>query len=934
MHRLGRILKWIILLFCSSNAVAQDTLVTISGVLVYEQEGNAPLSDARVIVPQLRLLQAADAAGHFELKDIPHGTYTLIIQTGDEPLDSIKVNAQQAYTDLGIIHIRPSLPDLPISAAPAEEQSTLSNDDGVSISGGTSILLQASNRDPFLSTTGFVWGAYGFRNRGYYKNSPRLLINGIPMNDPGTGSLLWSAWGGLNDAFREVQSTYGLAASEHSFGNIIGTTAYTIAPQNQGKQTRYSYALSNRSYDHRIMLHHYTGVSRKGWAAGLTASMRRAEQSYRPGISFRSYSLLMSLHKQINQHHESGLTAFMVPSVKSKYSAVTDEVYELSGDPYYNPNWGWQNGEQRNAKEQHTFVPTAILHYGYHPSQQTHLRTSIAISAGMIRNTSLDWYKASDPRPDYYRNLPGYYSSTAAATAAAIKAAIKNTPGMLQLNWDRLYTVNRNNPETLLNANGIAGSSYYGNRSLYVLAADVERIRNITLNTTLQKKCSPVTTVYAGIAHQQQRTVYYRELADLLGGDYFLNYNMFAEQQYIANPDLAQNDRLHPDRIIRTGDHYRYFYSNQVRNTSCWLQPEFNFRKVYLFAAAQAALRQYQREGFYRNGLFPDQSEGKSALLSYLNYSVKGGVTFKINGRNYLFANGSYNQEDPGANALFISPRTRNQTVASVRPQLITSMEGGYLMKAPELNIRMVGYATGINGATEIQRFYNDEPEFQGFVNFVMTEVNTRYTGMELAIAYTVSPFLTVDAVASVGQAFYTNDPKVSIYQDNDTATAPAAKEVFLKNYYLGAGPQSAYATSINCTGKKFWYARLTFSYLDRNYIAVNPARRSREAAELTDPDDPVYHRIFDQEKLPALFTIDLSGGKSFRLNKLYSRIPYGFMLYLNVGVANLLNNKQMKTGGYEQLRYDFTNNNPDKFPNKYIYAPGRTFFINISIKQ
>jgi len=55
--------------------------------------------------------------------------------------------------------------------------------------------------------------------------------------------------------------------------------------------------------------------------------------------------------------------------------------------------------------------------------------------------------------------------------------------------------------------------------------------------------------------------------------------------------------------------------------------------------------------------------------------------------------------------------------------------------------------------------------------------------------------------------------------------------------------------------------------------------------------------------------------------------------LFLNASVSNLLNNKDIITGGFEQLRYDFTGGNPDKFPNKYFYGYGRTFFVNVSFK-
>ena len=84
---------------------------------------------------------------------------------------------------------------------------------------------------------------------------------------------------------------------------------------------------------------------------------------------------------------------------------------------------------------------------------------------------------------------------------------------------------------------------------------------------------------------------------------------------------------------------------------------------------------------------------------------------------------------------------------------------------------------------------------------------------------------------------------------------------------------------------------------------------------------------------MPAAFTVDLSVSKSFPLSRLVKSLPYGTCLYLSAGVNNLLNNTDIRTGGFEQLRYDFSGNNPQRFPPKYFYGYGANYFINISLK-
>jgi len=83
---------------------------------------------------------------------------------------------------------------------------------------------------------------------------------------------------------------------------------------------------------------------------------------------------------------------------------------------------------------------------------------------------------------------------------------------------------------------------------------------------------------------------------------------------------------------------------------------------------------------------------------------------------------------------------------------------------------------------------------------------------------------------------------------------------------------------------------------------------------------------ITEQEKLPSGYTLDASIGKSWRIEGKY-------FLNLNFSVSNILDNQSIITGGYEQNRFDFETKNLAKFPPKYYYAYGRTYFLNLGFR-
>jgi hypothetical protein len=131
----------------------------------------------------------------------------------------------------------------------------------------------------------------------------------------------------------------------------------------------------------------------------------------------------------------------------------------------------------------------------------------------------------------------------------------------------------------------------------------------------------------------------------------------------------------------------------------------------------------------------------------------------------------------------------------------------------------------------------------------------------------------------------------------------------------------------------KFWFVDLKVNYFQKAYLDFNPDKRSVEAVDGYGEGDPRILEIISQEELPSGVFLDASIGKSWRINT--SKAP--MYIGLNVNVNNVLNNTSYISGGYEQLRFDYTENvdlrNLDKFPSKYFYSYGRTYFIMVSLR-
>jgi hypothetical protein len=108
-----------------------------------------------------------------------------------------------------------------------------------------------------------------------------------------------------------------------------------------------------------------------------------------------------------------------------------------------------------------------------------------------------------------------------------------------------------------------------------------------------------------------------------------------------------------------------------------------------------------------KNGLFQNNSFGESKTQNFVNYAVKGGATYKLNGRNYLFMNVAQMTRAPFFENAFVSARTRNQYVPGLTEERIFSTEGGYLLRAPKVKARAVVYYTQFTNQTNTVSFYH-----------------------------------------------------------------------------------------------------------------------------------------------------------------------------------------------------------------------------------
>jgi hypothetical protein len=795
-----------------------------------------------------------------------------------------------------------------------------------------------AGRDPFFSAASFNFSAVRYRVRGYDADANSTYMNGIPMENLDNGFTPFGLWGGLNDVMRNRDLNIGLRPTTFAFGDIGSTTNIDARASKQRKQTQFGYAFSNRSYTHRWNITHSTGISKKGWAFTVSGSRRWADEGYVPGTYYDGWSYFAAVDKRLGQKHLLSLTVFGAPTETGRQSGATQESMNLAGTHYYNPTWGYQNGKVRNAAVGKTNQPFIILTHDFRINNNTTLNTAAGYSFGERSTTALDWYNAPDPRPDYYRNLPNYYYiNNDIAGGKSVENAFLADPNLLQLNWHRLYDVNRSSYETVKNVNGIAGNNVSGKRSHYIIEDRVIDANRFNFNTVINSRLGNHVDLSGGASYQYLQNNYFKRVDDLLGGDFYVDLNQFAERDFPANPTANQNDVNNPNRLLKQGDKFGYNYDINVNRAAAWAQSVFKFTKVDFFVAAELSNTNFWRVGHVTNGLFPNNSFGKSKVYDFTNYAVKGGVTYKINGKNYLYVNGAYQTRAPFFENVYISPRTRDIAQDNVTDEKVASVEAGYILNAPKIKLRLSGYYTRFEDQMNVLSFYHDE--VRNLVNVALNNIDKLHYGTEFGFEAKILPNVTLNGAAGIGTYIYDSRQNSKITVDNNSQAVDIDQSkqlVYSQNFRVGSTPQQAYSLGVSYRSPKYWFVSLTGNYFDDMYLDFSPIRRTNQAVDgldvTKDADNTIYHQVIDQTKWDPQYTVDFFGGYSWKLPKSFG-LKKATFLVINAGVNNLTNNKDIVTGGYEQLRFDFQGKNANKFPPKLYYAYGLNYFLGLTLR-
>ncbi len=869
-----------------------------------------------------------DSEGLFHFDAVAPGEYTLTLEADEFESTEIMVKMSQFDKDM---HTMTMLPTYTGSASFDDAVFTEFDTETTNDIQALPSSLSAS-KDVFNNIASYKFSEMRFNLRGYESQYTDVYFNGIRLNDALTGYTPWSLWSGLNDATRNQENTTGLQVSSYGLGGIGGTTNINATASQIRKGLRVSVSNGNQTYRFRALVSYASGLLDNGWSYAFSVSTRQGGNDWIKGVYYNCYGYYGAIEKRFDSRNRLAFTILGAPTERGAQQATTQEGYDLIGNNYYNPNWGYQNGKKRNARVRNNHEPLMVLNYTNTPNDRTRIDLAAAFRFGTNGYSALSWNAGSDPRPDYYRYLPSYFVSNGQASNAAwVAEQWRTNDNARHLNWDQFYRTNA----------GMAEDATYGDghRSNYIIEERHADQLDLNLNAQLTRTFKDNSRLTVGALYRWNRTEYYDKLKDLLGGDYWVDTDKFAERDFVGESerqnDLNYYEQYGHARRVEEGDKFNYDYYANVRVAKLWAMYNFHIYRLEGTLGGEVGEQSMWRDGLYRKGTYPSNSYGNSTVLNYFTYQAKLNLSYRFSAAHSIEVNAMAMQNAPTFQNAFISPRTRNEVTPNLSTEKLRSVEASYNLNIGGFKARLSGFYTKLEDQSDVISYYDDLQA--AYVNFALSGIDKRYFGLEFGMTVPIYNGLSLNSAVSVGQYTYDSNPNFVQLADNSSKVLSSSDSsiVYWKDMRVESTPQTAVNVGLSYRSNNNWFLSADANFYDNNYLSMNPLYRTDDVLRAGSDDAETTEMIRNmraQEKFGSAWVVNASIGKNWYIHRAYT---LGFSLE----VKNLLNNQNIKTGGYEQMRLnkikaDESNSSLvtsyERFAPKYFYMLGTTYYLNV----
>jgi outer membrane cobalamin receptor len=716
--------------------------------------------------------------------------------------------------------------------------------------------------------------------RGFNQRNVAVMIDGIPVNDMENGWVYWSNWFGLDAVTSNIQVQRGLGASKIAIPSVGGTM--NLLTKGIDSRKGGSFKQEVDSYGKlRTSIGYNSGKLKNGWGFTFAGSYKKGrgfvEETFSEGFfyyakvqkSLGKHTLSLSALGAPQQHGQRSYKSD-IATYSSEYAndlGINDTLFGEYSDKgiNYNKHWGNLNRWELNSNgDTISNLGTLNSKKNYYHKPQFSLR---------------DFWAVSDKL--YISNIA--YVSIGQGGGTNLSGNTNNLDSLGQYNFQDAYDFNRNNINPLYNSTEKASDTYlYSSRNNHYWYGALS-----TANYQLNK----LFTLSGGVDLRYYKGEHYREVYDLLGGDYAVDEG---------------NNLLQESQIKRVGDRVGYHNDGVVKWSGLFSQLEYSDDKLSAFLNISGSNSAYKRIDYFKkkdlvlddttyvealgtsvfteivydengnivgavktmqedtivhNGVAytmnsPEARQQETSWKWIRGKTIKLGANYNIDFNNNVFFNIGYISKAPRFNNIY---DYSNNLYRDIENEIVKAVEGGYSFRSRSFSANVNGYFTQwenkpSNGGVTIM--LDDEP-----IRANINGMDALHKGIEMDFAYKLNDKVTLEGLMSLGDWTWQSKDSVRFYDDNNNAIIDDFGNEVVESFdavgvHVGDAAQTQFGMSLRYEPLDHIYLKVRGTYFDDYYSDFDPLSLDGENAGR------------ESWKIPAYSLVDFHAGYTLKLNK------------------------------------------------------------------
>ena len=838
--------------------VGQSIMGTVS-------DEDRPLVGANIVVEGTDIGTVSGVDGSYRV-EVPAGDYNVIASFigYSSVTNSVTVDSNEVVVDFTLVIDAIAMSDIEVLASRADEKTpvayTTVDKAEMEVRLGSQDIPMILNTTPSVYATQQGGGAGDARInvRGFNQRNIAVMINGVPQNDMENGWVYWSNWDGVGDATSSIQMQRGLSAVNLAVPSIGGTMNIITDPAAHEKGGKFKQEVGEGGFL-KSTINYNSGLINDKLALSGTI-VRKTGDGFIDGTWTDAWAYYFGGSYAVSddqrfelyavgapQRHGQNLYKQNIATYSQELAGDIDgydteafaegEKFEYEAGRFFNQNvapvdasytgqqYWYMYGAKTTDRHSSDFLNERE---NYFHKPLVNLNHFLDINDDLSLSSVLYWSGGSG-------GGTGTYGSVSRVPAVEGNAWYSSSPWT----WDWNAEIAQNS------ANVDSAFSDTENRSTGILRNSINRQDTYGLISKLSYDVSEDLEVQAGIDWRTAGIEHAREVRDLLGGDYYVDY---------------ADDNAPDGKVVRLGDEIAYHNSTTVDWIGGFVQGKYDVSKFNLYGMAGLSSIKYS----YQDHFTVENEKIVSDAIS--TFQVKGGGVYNLDDRMSAFVNAGYVEKPPIMDNVIYYDGT---VATDPDNEKFTGLEFGGKYKSGNVDIKLSQYNTQWQDRN-ITKAVSTGQGSSGDTDIIFLRgVNQSHIGWEVETKVALHEMVDLDLVLSKGDWKFDGDAEGS-YQEQEYNEENQVIGMTTTDYayaldglMIGDQPQTAYVAGLTVKPISGLSVQGLYKMYSDNYADWSPD--SREIDGDVDRSQvwkaPAYNRLdlHLSYKLPEIAGLDMS---------------------------------------------------------------------------